>query len=353
MKVHHTAFMAAMMTSGLAFALQAAPSKLVPVLRMGSAPAIDGKLDDPVWKEAKWQGGFVELGTGKPAVAPTRFAVAHDDRFLYVAIRATEPNLDQLKTNAPTRDSDDINRDNVVELFVAPGPQRTDYYHFEVKSKGVLADAAGRQSGTVRETSWSAAVEAGVAAGQGEWGVEVAVPLADLEPGSSAPGDWGVNVTSARRAGGSEQLATFALLASVQHRIDDANAARIEPGNLAFEDSGVTLMASSRAADAPAPFWLVDGVCDGIGWIAKPFAGADWVELTWPKPQRIGGVVIYIHRFAACEVQVPADGEAKSDGRSLAAAKDATTDPIELTFAPVETKQLRPREWPMAFPDTA
>ena len=190
----------------------------VSALRVEQPPALDGKLDDPVWKEAKWQEGFTELGTGKPAETPTRFAVAYDDRFLYVAIRATEPNLDKLKTKVTKRDSYDLYHDDGVEFFVAPGSQRTDYYQFQVNSKGVVADAAGRQSGTVREASWNAPVQVGTASGEGEWIVEMAVPLADMELGKPSAGDWGINVARVRRAGGGEQLSTFVPMGGSLHQ---------------------------------------------------------------------------------------------------------------------------------------
>lgn len=189
--------------------LEAAQTPTVSALRVEQAPALDGKLDDPVWKEATWQEAFTELGTAKPAETATRFAVAFDDRHLHIAIRAAEPNLDTLKVRTTSRDSLNLQSDDGVVLFVAPGAQRTDYYQFQVNAKGVVADAAGRQSGTVRETSWNSGVKAATSLGDGEWIVEMAVPLVDMELGTLTPGDWGINVARVRWAGGSEQLSTF------------------------------------------------------------------------------------------------------------------------------------------------
>jgi hypothetical protein len=203
------AILVAIISFGSSLTLQAAPPPAVSALRVERAPTLDAKLDDPAWREARWQEGFTELETGKPAAAPTRFAVAYDDRCLYVAIRATEPNLDTLEANAMARDSHDVSRDDRVEVFVAPGTQRTDYYQFQVNSKGVVADAAGRQSGTVREASWNSGVKAATSLADGEWIVEMAVPLVDMELGTLTPGDWGINVARVRWAGGSEQLSTF------------------------------------------------------------------------------------------------------------------------------------------------
>jgi len=194
------ATLAAFTQCAVSFAIHAAPPSPVIALRVESAPQLDGTLDDPVWKEATWQEGFTEPETGRPAETPTRFAVVFDDQSLYVAFRCVEPSLDKLEANVTTRDAPELDHDDVVELFVAPGPQRTDYYQFDVNSKGTVADAAGRQSGTVRDVAWNAPVHVATSQGDGEWVVEMAVPLADMELGKSAPGDWGINVTRIRRA---------------------------------------------------------------------------------------------------------------------------------------------------------
>ena len=211
------AILVAIISSASSLMLHAAPPA-VSALRVERAPTLDATLDDPAWREARWQEGFTELETGKPAAAPTRFAVAYDDRCLYVAIRATEPTLGTLEAHATARDSLDVSRDDRVELFVAPGTQRTDYYHFQVNSKGVVADAAGRQSGTVREASWNSAVNVATSPGEGEWIVEMAVPLPDMELGTLSAGDWGINVARGRRAGGSEELSTFVPLSGSLHQ---------------------------------------------------------------------------------------------------------------------------------------
>jgi hypothetical protein len=211
------AILVAIISFGSSLTLQAA-LPAVSALRVERAPTLDATLDDPAWGEASWQEGFTELETGEPAAAPTRFAVAYDDRCLYVAIRATEPNLDTREANVTARDSLDVSRDDRVELFVAPGTQRTDYYQFQVNSKGVVADAAGRQSGTVREASWNSAVKVATSSGESEWIVEMAVPLVDMELGTLTPGDWGINVARVRWPGGSEQLSTFVPLSGSLHQ---------------------------------------------------------------------------------------------------------------------------------------
>ena len=160
----------------------------VTALKTKQAPVIDGKLGDPVWAEAKWREDLSELDTGKPAETATRFAIAYDDRFFYVAIRCAEPILNTIKAAVVDRDDPQLSNDDVVGMFVAPGPQRTDYYRFLVNSKGVLGDAACHQSGAVRDTAWNSATQVATALGTREWTVELAIPLADMDLGKPAPG---------------------------------------------------------------------------------------------------------------------------------------------------------------------
>jgi hypothetical protein len=52
-------------------------------------------------------------------------------------------------------------------------------------------------------------------------------------------------------------------------------------------------------------------------------------------------VVIYSDAIADCEVVVATGNDSKSEWRSLASVKAATTNPIELTFEPTEVTRIR------------
>jgi hypothetical protein len=136
-------------------------------------------------------------------------------------------------------------------------------------------------------------------------------------------------------------FANFERMAAVQKKIDVANAVRKQPGNLAFEDSGVTVRVSSQGLFQPTPVWLVDGVREGRSWAAMPFAGNDWIELNWPKPQAIGRVALFTDSVADAEIQVAEGEDAKPAWRSVATVKDAATASIEFSFDPIKTSRLR------------
>ncbi|RPJ84703.1 MAG: hypothetical protein EHM13_03375, partial [Acidobacteria bacterium] len=66
---------------------QPGPSRQVTAVRAASPPAIDGRLDDPVWAEVPQVSGFLQRDPieGEPALDDTRVRVAYDDGALYLA----------------------------------------------------------------------------------------------------------------------------------------------------------------------------------------------------------------------------------------------------------------------------
>ena len=58
----------------------------------GTAPRIDGALDDEAWNAAEVGENLVQWDpdNGEPLSERTRFQVAYDDRFVYVAIRCDD-----------------------------------------------------------------------------------------------------------------------------------------------------------------------------------------------------------------------------------------------------------------------
>jgi len=88
---------------------------------------IDGKLDEPEWRAARWSPRFTDILTGGPVIHDTRAAVLWDDDYLYVAYRVEEPFVQAKFTNH----NDLIWQDNDVECFIA-GPDA--YYEFEINA---------------------------------------------------------------------------------------------------------------------------------------------------------------------------------------------------------------------------
>jgi hypothetical protein len=95
--------------------------------RVAAAPVIDGRLDEPAWRQAPESARYVDVITGGPAIHDTRAKILWDDQNLYLGIRAEEPFVRAKFTanNSP------IYAENDLEVFIA-GPDA--YYEFEINA---------------------------------------------------------------------------------------------------------------------------------------------------------------------------------------------------------------------------
>ncbi len=171
---------------------------------------IDGKLDDPAWKEAPWTDDFVDIqGAGKPRPRfRTRAKMAWDETYFYIAAELMEPQV----WGTLTKHDSVIFHDNDFEVFIDPDGDNHQYYELEInalntewdlllekpyRDGGPAVDAweipglrtATHVNGTINDPSDI----------DQSWTVEWAIPWAALKPRAnrSAPpldGDqWRVN----------------------------------------------------------------------------------------------------------------------------------------------------------------
>ncbi|MEX0679833.1 MAG: carbohydrate-binding family 9-like protein [Balneolales bacterium] len=125
------------------------------IYRAGSPIVIDGRLDEPAWFAAPDVGKFqfprYESGKQEQTVAKLLW----DDEYLYVSYLCEDAHIWAEHTQ---RDSP-VWRDDAVEVFFAPDPDRpTAYYNFEMNVIGILLDQFqpdGSGSGGSGEERWS------------------------------------------------------------------------------------------------------------------------------------------------------------------------------------------------------
>lgn len=120
-----------LLLGGCASLFSSAPRREVraepyPVVYAAVAPAIDGKLDDPVWQEAVRLEPLYEYNTFAVRVDVADIRMAWDTRCLYVAYAIKDQDL---MANETERDAV-LCRADVAELFVKP-PVR-DRYEYEL-----------------------------------------------------------------------------------------------------------------------------------------------------------------------------------------------------------------------------
>ena len=129
------------------------------VSEAAGAPRIDGRVDAACWRSVPWETGFIPVSAATgPAVSgrtQTQFAMLWDERRLYVAIRALEPQMNRLvargheenagksdaggggiATKADITATDPLFREDHVEVFLSAQKDRRDWRRFVVNSAG-------------------------------------------------------------------------------------------------------------------------------------------------------------------------------------------------------------------------
>ena len=114
------------------FAASAPAPRHYTCLRADRPIRIDGRLDDPAWRNAPWSGWFVDIQGGKmprPRFR-TRVKMLWDDENLYVAAWLAEPHV----WGTLTAHDAVIFHDNDFEIFLNPSGDGRNYFEFEINA---------------------------------------------------------------------------------------------------------------------------------------------------------------------------------------------------------------------------
>jgi hypothetical protein len=181
---------------------------VVPALYAAPAakpPRIDGLLGDWPIRQGNCAGDFTILGRrGRTdsghAARQTRVFVLSDAENLYLSFRCQEPNLAELTTrtdNFVGYEQLMACGEDLVEILLDPGSKARgpeDLYHIVVKPSGIVV--AERGIGTDlpigRSVPWACGAKVAVSRAEGEWIVEMALPLSAFGADRSQR-FWGVN----------------------------------------------------------------------------------------------------------------------------------------------------------------
>jgi len=170
--------------------------------RLQSPIHIDGKLDEPAWKNALVSTPFVYLETAKLDHAPaaTEVRLLTDDNAVYVGIRCEEPLRAQLQDALIPRDGAVWGQD-CVEVFLSPTGQKTAFYHFMVGASGTQFDNYMVENGRLEGSPYSAIWQSAVYKGADYWSAEIRIPLSafPFTNSSQFSSTWLVNVTRERK----------------------------------------------------------------------------------------------------------------------------------------------------------
>jgi hypothetical protein len=169
--------------------------KYTTVRLSGSVPVIDGKLDDLCWKsEGAWSQCFIQntpVERGH-ATYPTRIKILYDDKNIFFALRAWDPEPGKINRFVGNRDDNSIG-DLISVCF--------DTYHdyragteFNINAGGNKTDLIVSDNLTVN-LNWNAVWEGKTAVDDSSWTAEFRIPLNQLRYNHSDTGMvWGLHV---------------------------------------------------------------------------------------------------------------------------------------------------------------
>ncbi len=167
--------------------------------RTGVAPKIDGAVAERVWKRVLHLGPFIDINGRERARLDTRVSVTYDAENLYIAFQCREDEPENIRAQAKQRDSQEIFRDDVVEVYLDTKRDGKSYYHIIVNPAGTVADEIGR----LGPESWDCAgLQVGCTLSSMGWNAELAIPFRSI---GGAPGPatlWRVNFCRVRAKDG-------------------------------------------------------------------------------------------------------------------------------------------------------
>jgi hypothetical protein len=161
----------------------------------GTPPVIDGKLEDACWKnEGEWSQNFLQntpVERGQ-AIYPTKIKILYDDKNIFFALRAWDPEPDKINRFVGNRDDNSIG-DLISVAF--------DTYHDYRAAPEFNINAGGNKTdlivtdGLSINLNWNAVWEGKTAVNDSSWTVEFRIPLNQLRYNQTDSSMvWGLHV---------------------------------------------------------------------------------------------------------------------------------------------------------------
>lgn len=157
---------------------------------------VDGKLDEPFWRNAHFYGNFKQFYPydTSASVSKTKFAISHDDKFVYVAVVCDNRNpAKPFVVNNLKRDFLVTAHDAVI-VSLSPFLDGQNGFSFGVSPYNAQREGAIENGGVYGvSTAWDQVWFSETLITDTAWYAELAIPLASIRfvPGAEK---WGINV---------------------------------------------------------------------------------------------------------------------------------------------------------------
>lgn len=168
--------------------------KKIKATRVTSAPKIDGKLDDAVWKNVPIANNFVEFrpDNGKSELADykTEVKLIYDDDAVYISAKMFDPNPSKIPQEFTNRDN--FGNSDFFFALINPIDDGQNPVMFIVNASGVQIDAKV-SNGNNEDYNWSAVWDSDIQITDYGWNVEMKIPYRALRFANDDVQSWGMN----------------------------------------------------------------------------------------------------------------------------------------------------------------
>ena len=177
-------------------AAQDAKHAAVPVVKAVRTPgsiAIDGRLDEDVWRTAPAATELTQTdpNEGKPATERSEVRVAYDTSALYVGARLYDGEAAKISRQLSRRDQDA--EADWFSVFLDPHHDHLTGAVFRVSAAGVQSDGIIYNDTSI-DDSWDAVWASAVTVDDAGWTVEVRIPFSQLRFPAAERHTFGINV---------------------------------------------------------------------------------------------------------------------------------------------------------------
>ena len=171
---------------------------------------IDGELTEQVWSTAQPVSGFLqrEPNEGAAPTHPTDVRVAYDDKAIYVAVSANEPEVDRIRGLLTRRD--DSSPSDWIRVLIDSYHDRRTAFEFAVNAAGVKQDSYWYNDSN-NDVGWDAVWDVAIGRSPGGWRAEFRIPFSQLRFNPASAGTFGFAVV--RTVAHINETSTWPLLA--------------------------------------------------------------------------------------------------------------------------------------------
>src|SRR6202521_3749161 len=162
-------------------------------VRADTPPVIDGKDDDPIWRDAPPITAFKEWRPteDKTPRFKTEAKIAYDASNLYVFVRAFDPHPDSIIKLLERRDT--FTSSDMIWLFVDSYHDRRTGYEFGVNAAGVKIDQAIYDDGN-EDQAWDAVWDVATRIDSLGWTAEFRIPLSPMRYSRDRKHTFGISI---------------------------------------------------------------------------------------------------------------------------------------------------------------